>query len=53
MVVSVVFYGAFIFQRALKGGGRVGSADFSLETPLTAKVPEPMPNSATASADGE
>jgi hypothetical protein len=53
MVVSVVFYGAFIFQRALKGGGRVGSADFSLETPLTAKVPEPMPNNATASADGE
>jgi hypothetical protein len=53
MVVSVVFYGAFIFQRALKAGGRFGSTDFSLETPLTAKVPKPMPKSASASADGE
>jgi hypothetical protein len=32
MVVSVVFYGAFIFQRALKADGAVGSTKFSLGT---------------------
>jgi hypothetical protein len=41
MVISVVFYGAFIFQRALKADGSVGSSRFSLESSTTSAKTHP------------